>query len=111
MKIFRFFLQEIGIIRILFNKLILLNKCLQSISFLLLVLQSVHFKGDYHSLTYSDLGSHAVHAALKKVPQIKAEDVEEIIFGGVLQANVGQAPAKASCFKSWVTRIDCGHHS
>lgn len=58
------------------------------------------FQGGLSSLTYSDLGSHAVQAALKKVPQIKAEEVEEIIFGGVLQANVGQAPARQVALKA-----------
>lgn len=52
------------------------------------------------SLTYSDLGAHAVKAALEKVPQIKPEAVEEILFGGVLQANVGQAPARQVALKA-----------
>ncbi|CAN3364833.1 acetyl-CoA acetyltransferase [Diutina catenulata] len=52
------------------------------------------FQGALASQTYVDLGATAVKAALAKVPQIKADDVEEIIFGGVLQANVGQAPAR-----------------
>mmetsp|Transcript_248 Transcript_248/g.232 ORF Transcript_248/g.232 Transcript_248/m.232 type:complete len:402 (+) Transcript_248:53-1258(+) len=58
------------------------------------------FQGALSSLTYSDLGSHAVQAALKKVPQLKAEEVEEIYFGGVLQANVGQAPARQVALKA-----------
>ncbi|KAK6204868.1 Thiolase, N-terminal domain-containing protein [Scheffersomyces amazonensis] len=58
------------------------------------------FQGQLSSLTYSDLGSAAVKAALAKVPQIKPEDVEEIFFGGVLQANVGQAPARQVALKS-----------
>lgn len=58
------------------------------------------FQGALSSLTYSDLGAHAVKAALDKVPQIKPDDVEEIIFGGVLQANVGQAPARQVALKA-----------
>lgn len=58
------------------------------------------FQGSLSSLTYSDLGAHAVKSALEKVPQIKPEDVEEIIFGGVLQANVGQAPARQVALKA-----------
>lgn len=58
------------------------------------------FQGELSSLTYSDLGSHAVKSALSKVPQIKPEDVEEIFFGGVLQANVGQAPARQVALKA-----------
>lgn len=52
------------------------------------------FQGALSSLTYVDLGVHAVKLALEKVPQIKPQDVDEIVFGGVLQANVGQAPAR-----------------
>lgn len=58
------------------------------------------FQGGLASYTYSDLGSHAVKAALAKVPQIKSEDVEEIFFGGALQANVGQNPARQVALKS-----------
>lgn len=58
------------------------------------------FQGGLASQTYSDLGAHAVRAALEKVPQIKPEDVEEILFGGVLQANVGQAPARQVALKA-----------
>lgn len=61
------------------------------------------FQGKLSSLTYSDLGAHAVKSALAKVPQIKPEDVEEIVFGGVLQANVGQAPARQVALKAGLT--------
>ena len=61
------------------------------------------FQGTLSSLTYSDLGAHAVKAALNKVPQIKPEDVDEIVFGGVLQANVGQAPARQVALKAGLT--------
>ncbi|ODV94222.1 hypothetical protein PACTADRAFT_45300 [Pachysolen tannophilus NRRL Y-2460] len=52
------------------------------------------FQGALSSFSYTDLGSHAVKAALNKVPEIKAADVEEVFFGNVLQANVGQSPAR-----------------
>ena len=58
------------------------------------------FQGALSSQPYSDLGAHAVRAALEKVPQIKPQDVEEILFGGVLQANVGQAPARQVALKA-----------
>lgn len=58
------------------------------------------FQGALSSLTYSDLGSHAVKSALEKVPQIKPDQVEEIYFGGVLQANLGQAPARQVALKA-----------
>lgn len=58
------------------------------------------FQGSLASLSYPELGAAAVKAALEKVPQIKPEAVEEIIFGGVLQANVGQAPARQVALKA-----------
>lgn len=58
------------------------------------------FQGSLSSLTYSDLGAHAVKAALAKVPSLPADQVEEIFFGGVLQANVGQAPARQVAIKA-----------
>ncbi|EMG50819.1 Acetyl-CoA acetyltransferase IA [Candida maltosa Xu316] len=61
------------------------------------------FQGSLSSLTYADLGAHAVKAALAKVPQIKPEDVDEIVFGGVLQANIGQAPARQVALKAGLT--------
>lgn len=58
------------------------------------------FQGSLSSQNYVDLGSHAVKAALAKVPEIKATDVEEIVFGNVVQANVGQNPARQVAIKS-----------
>ncbi|EGW33160.1 thiolase ib [Spathaspora passalidarum NRRL Y-27907] len=58
------------------------------------------FQGQLSSLSYSDLGAHAVKAALAKVPQIQPSEVDEIVFGGVLQANVGQAPARQVALKA-----------
>lgn len=58
------------------------------------------FQGGLSSLSYPELGAHAVKAALAKVPQIKPENVDEIVFGGVLQANVGQAPARQVALKA-----------
>ncbi|ODQ77888.1 hypothetical protein BABINDRAFT_40797 [Babjeviella inositovora NRRL Y-12698] len=52
------------------------------------------FQGGLSSLGYKDLGIHAVKAALAQVPQILPAQVDEIIFGAVLQANLGQNPAR-----------------
>ena len=62
------------------------------------------FQGSLASFTYSDLGAHAVKSGLEKVPQIKPDDVDEIIFGGVLQANVGQAPARQIALKAGLSK-------
>ncbi|ROT42336.1 acetyl-CoA acetyltransferase [Sodiomyces alkalinus F11] len=52
------------------------------------------FLGSLSSLSATQLGSHAIKAAVERVPQIKAKDVEEVFFGNVLSANLGQAPAR-----------------
>jgi len=58
------------------------------------------FQGGLSSLNYVDLGAHAVKSALAKVPEIKPQEVEEIVFGNVIQANVGQNPARQVAMKS-----------
>ncbi|KAM7194510.1 putative acetyl acetyltransferase [Rhypophila sp. PSN 637] len=52
------------------------------------------FLGSLSSLNAIQLGATAIKAALERVPEIKPEDVEEIFFGNVLSANLGQAPAR-----------------
>lgn len=52
------------------------------------------FLGSLSSLTAIQLGSHAIKSAVERVPEIKPEDVQEVIFGNVLSANLGQAPAR-----------------
>ncbi|KAI1103449.1 acetyl-CoA acetyltransferase [Jackrogersella minutella] len=52
------------------------------------------FLGTLSSLSATQLGSTAIKAAIERVPQIKPEDVEEVFFGNVLSANLGQAPAR-----------------
>ncbi|KAL2168279.1 hypothetical protein VTG60DRAFT_198 [Thermothelomyces hinnuleus] len=52
------------------------------------------FLGSLSSLSATQLGSHAIKSAVERVPQIKPEDVEEVFFGNVLSANLGQAPAR-----------------
>ncbi|KAK6214790.1 acetyl-CoA acetyltransferase [Colletotrichum tabaci] len=52
------------------------------------------FLGSLSSLSATQLGAHAIKAAVERVPQIKPEDVEEVFYGNVLSANLGQAPAR-----------------
>ncbi|KAJ9657777.1 erg10, acetyl-CoA C-acetyltransferase [Neophaeococcomyces mojaviensis] len=52
------------------------------------------FLGSLSSLTAPQLGSHAIKAAVERVPQIKAADVQEVFFGNVISANIGQNPAR-----------------
>ncbi|KAJ5204088.1 Acetyl-CoA acetyltransferase IB [Penicillium cinerascens] len=52
------------------------------------------FLGSLSSLTAPQLGSHAIKAAVERAEGINASDVEEVFFGNVLSAGVGQNPAR-----------------
>ncbi|KAG8527107.1 uncharacterized protein KY384_008536 [Bacidia gigantensis] len=52
------------------------------------------FQGSLASQTAVQLGSHTIKAALSRVPSVKTTDVEEVYFGNVLSANIGQNPAR-----------------
>ncbi|KAL3470464.1 Thiolase, N-terminal domain-containing protein [Aspergillus californicus] len=52
------------------------------------------FLGSLSSQTAPQLGSHAIKAAIERTNGIKPSDVEEVFFGNVLSANVGQNPAR-----------------
>ncbi|KAL2814740.1 Thiolase, N-terminal domain-containing protein [Aspergillus granulosus] len=52
------------------------------------------FLGSLSSQTAPQLGSHAIKAAVERANGIKPSDVEEVFFGNVLSANVGQNPAR-----------------
>jgi acetyl-CoA C-acetyltransferase len=45
-------------------------------------------------LSATQLGAHAIKAALERVEGIKPADVQEVFFGNVLSANLGQNPAR-----------------
>jgi acetyl-CoA C-acetyltransferase len=53
------------------------------------------FQGVLSSLPATQLGAIAVRAAVERAG-IRPEDIEEIIMGNVVQAGVGQAPARQS---------------
>lgn len=57
------------------------------------------FQGSLSSLKAVDLGSTAIKAAVQRAG-IKPEDVEEVYFGNVLQANIGQNPARQCLIKA-----------
>ncbi|PKY06920.1 thiolase [Aspergillus campestris IBT 28561] len=52
------------------------------------------FLGALASQTAPQLGSHAIKAALNKAEGLKSSDVQEVFFGNVISANVGQNPAR-----------------
>jgi hypothetical protein len=51
------------------------------------------FNGALSTVTGTELGSVAISAALKQAG-LKGADVDEVFMGSVLQANLGQAPAR-----------------
>jgi len=51
------------------------------------------FQGDFNALTAAQLGGVAIKAAVERAG-ISADSVEEVIFGCVLPAGQGQAPAR-----------------
>jgi acetyl-CoA C-acetyltransferase len=53
------------------------------------------FGGVLSSLSATQLGAAAIAAAIEKAG-IKNSEVDEVLMGAVLQANLGQAPARQS---------------
>ena len=64
------------------------------------------FQGDFASLTAPQLGGVAIKAAVERAG-MSAEAVEEVIFGCVLPAGLGQAPARQAALGAAVGRL---HH-
>ncbi len=59
------------------------------------------FRGALASLSVTDLGAHAVRSAVERAC-IDFADVDEVIFGNVLSAGVGQAPARQAALKGGI---------
>lgn len=57
------------------------------------------FQGDFSALAAHDLGGVAIKAAVERAG-IKPEQVNEVIFGNVLMAGQGQAPARQATLKA-----------
>ncbi len=57
------------------------------------------FQGALKSFTAPELGAMAIKAAVEKAG-IKPEEVEEVIMGCVVQAGLGQAPARQAALKA-----------
>ncbi len=64
------------------------------------------FQGDFSSLAAHDLGGVAIRAALER-GGVKPEVVGELLFGSVLPAGQGQAPARQAGHKGGLPR-SCG---
>ena len=59
------------------------------------------FQGDFAGLAAADLGAVAIRAALER-SGVKADSVDEVIFGNCLMAGQGQAPARQAAIKAGV---------
>ncbi|MEI8052548.1 MAG: acetyl-CoA C-acyltransferase [Bacteroidota bacterium] len=65
------------------------------------------FGGSLKSFTSTQLGGFAIKGAVEKAG-LKPEHIEEVIMGSVLQANLGQAPARqASKFAGLPNEVIC----
>jgi len=56
-------------------------------------------QGKFNSVAASDLGAAAIKAAVEQAG-VKAQEVDDLIFGCVLQAGQGQAPARQAAIKA-----------
>ncbi|PAT39752.1 acetyl-CoA C-acyltransferase [Vandammella animalimorsus] len=56
------------------------------------------FQGDFAALAAHDLGGAAIKAAVQRAG-VQPEQVDEVIFGNVLMAGQGQAPARQATLK------------
>jgi acetyl-CoA C-acetyltransferase len=59
------------------------------------------FLGGLQPLTAPELGAVAIREALRRAG-VRGEDVQEVIMGNVVQAGVGQAPARQAALKAGV---------
>lgn len=60
------------------------------------------FLGNLASVSATELGAIAIKGALQKI-DIKTNLVDEVFMGNVLQANLGQAPAKQAAIKAGIS--------
>ncbi|WP_421754074.1 acetyl-CoA C-acyltransferase [Croceimicrobium sp.] len=60
------------------------------------------FMGSLSSLSATQLGSIAIKGALDKI-NLNASEVQEVLMGNVLQANVGQAPARQAALGAGIS--------
>jgi len=65
------------------------------------------FGGSLSSLTAIDLGAHAAKAAIDQ-SGVSVDQIDEVFFGNVCSANLGQAPARQVALKAGVSnRVPC----
>ncbi len=66
------------------------------------------FNGSLASVSAVDLGATVIKAALTRA-NLDAERVDEVIMGNVLQAGLGQNPARQALLKSGLADTVCGY--
>src|SRR3954468_24678872 len=59
------------------------------------------FLGGLSALQAPELGAVAIRAALQRA-RVPMEEIEEVIFGNVIQGGVGQAPARQAALKAGI---------
>jgi acetyl-CoA C-acetyltransferase len=65
------------------------------------------FGGSLKDLSATQLGAIAIKGALQKAG-VKAEQIQDVLMGCVLQANLGQAPARqAAKFAGLPNEVNC----
>jgi acetyl-CoA C-acetyltransferase len=61
------------------------------------------FGGQFKDVAATELGAHAVRAALERA-EISGEEVEEVVLGCVLQAGLGQNPARQAAIGAGIPK-------
>ena len=61
------------------------------------------FGGQFKDVAATELGAHAVRAALERA-EIAGEEVDEVVFGCVLQAGLGQNPARQAAIGAGIPK-------
>jgi acetyl-CoA C-acetyltransferase len=61
------------------------------------------FQGDFKGLTAPQLGAAAIRAAVERAA-VAPQDVEEVLFGCVLSAGLGQAPARQAALGAGLSK-------
>jgi len=61
------------------------------------------FAGDFRDVPATELGAHAVRAALERAG-LSGDEVEEVVLGCVLQAGLGQNPARQSAIAAGIPK-------
>lgn len=62
------------------------------------------FGGNLSSFTAPELGATTITEVIKKAG-IKPDDVQEVVFGNVLTAGIGQAPARQAALKAGLSEL------